>query len=519
MNKQTTDVLVIGGALAGLMAALAAHQHTENVMLVTKAPAGKCGNTLISAGMIAAAIGEQDSPDLFYENLLDSGKGLIDEQLAYKLAFNSKEVFEKLVEFGVQFVKDGDKFKVNMAPGHNAARNIQADLGSIPVQNAGLAFMLPLLRTCQERGVGITEGYTLLRLVKNGEQISGAIFKDRHDNYLQVNAKTVIIATGGYSKLFGVTNNTADITADGIAAAFSAGCALQDMEQAQFFPCMMFKPLKLIPNNILFGRGSRLKNKNGEYFMTNYDPAGDMATRDIMARSIYYEVQAGRGIADDSVYFDCTPIAPTVWDKEFKGLYDLFKNKNIDLTKDAFPVKPCAHYSLGGIMVDANCQTTVQGLYVAGEAIASVHGANRLAGAGLLEAALFGWEAGHQAAIAAAKLPTAAGITVQVPTINKPEAELSAALGKIMWDSCSLIRNSAGLQTALLELDILFGQTKSEQLREKIQLCQAIVQSALLRQESRGAHYRLDYPDSDPAQAKHIVSKLVDGQIVTEFKN
>lgn len=520
MNTQSTDVLVIGGALAGLMAALAARKHTDKVLLVSKAPAGKGGNTLISAGMIAAAIAEQDSAELFYNNLLDSGKGLIDKQLAHKLAFKSQTVFAKLVELGVQFVKDGDNFRVNLAPGHNAARNVQVELGNIPVQNAGLAFMLPLLDACQQQGVSISAGYTLVQLLKNGEHISGALFKDKQDNYLQVNAKTVVIATGGYSKLFGVTNNTADITADGIAAAFSAGCILQDLEQAQFFPCMMFKPLKLIPNNILFGRGSRLKNKDGAYFMSNYDPAGDMATRDIMARSIYYEVQAGRGIAEDSVYFDCTPIAHSVWAQEFQAFYKLFKNKGLDLTKDCFPVKPCAHYSLGGIMVDANCQTTISGLYVGGEAMASVHGANRLAGAGLLEAAVFGWEAGEQAALAAGKLAAPIATVAAAPVCKPPEPELAAELGKIMWSSCSLIREATGLQNALAKLDNLWQQTSSMQLQAKIKLCQAIVQAALLRQESRGAHYRLDHPDSDPAQAKHIISSLAAGQLLlTTFKN
>ena len=518
MYKQTTDVLVIGGALAGLMSALAAREHTERVLVVSKAPAGKCGNTLISAGMIAAAIGRDDSPQLFYDNLLESGKGLIDEQLAHKLAFNSKAVFDKLVEFGVKFVKDAEGFKVNLAPGHNAARNIQAALGNIPVQNAGLAFMLPLLQACKDQGVQISDGYTLVQLLKQGDRISGALFRDRTGGYLQVAAKTVVIATGGYSKLFGVTNNTADITADGIAAAFSIGCKLQDMEQAQFFPCMMFKPLKLIPNNILFGRGSRLKNKDGEYFMTNYDPAGDMATRDIMARSIYYEVQAGRGIADDSVYFDCTPIEHSVWTDEFPGFYKLFKNKGVDLTKEAFPVKPCAHYSLGGIMVDDNCQTNISGLYVGGEAMASVHGANRLAGAGLLEAALFGWESGRNAALAALELPTMQMDDCAPAPVYTPEPELEVELGRIMWSSCSLIRTADVMQTALADLDTLQAKTSSEQFIGRINLCRAILKSALLRTESRGAHYRLDYPQPDPTQAKHIVTKMVDGQVVAAFK-
>lgn len=517
-NIKTTDILVVGGALSGLMAALAAHEHSQNVLIVSKAKAGHCGNTLISAGMMAAAIGPDDSPEQFYDNLLASGKGIIDTKLAHKLAFNSKKIFEILVKYGVKFVKNQDQIKLNAAPGHDTSRSVQVELEGIPVQNAGLGFMRPLLTACQSRNIPIIEGYSLVELIKRDDKIIGALFQNLQGNWLQVNAKAVIIATGGYSKLFGITNNTADITADGIAAAFSAGAKLQDMEQAQFFPCMMFKPLKLIPNNILFGLGSKLKNNKNEYFMATYDHAADMATRDVMARSIYYEVQAGRGVADNSVYFDCTAIDSKVWQNEFKALYTVFKNKGVDLTKDCFPVKPCSHYSLGGIMTDDQCRSSLKGLYVAGEAIASVHGANRLAGAGLLEAALFGYEAGKTAACDCACMPVTKEETVVTRRITKPEPHLMQELSQLMWTYCSLIRDAAGLNKALEQLQAIYQQTQSYALREKINLCQAIVQSALLRCESRGAHYRTDYPNSDPEQARHIVAELLQGKVRVAFK-
>lgn len=507
MIKQV-DVLVIGGGLAGLMAAMSAHEHHAKVLLISKGKIGRGGNTLVSGGGMSGALGSSEdvnNPQAFYSDIIKSGKGLADEQLARLLADSSGEMIERLYGYGVKFIKESDgSFRVRRPPGHSVARNIPTNWDGIAYANRGLSFSLPIHAQCQAKGIEMLEGWALKELLKSGDKICGAAFGNKQNEQLLINAKSVILACGGYGFLFAKTNNTNDALGEGIAAAMRIGCRVRDMEQVQFYPTMMFEPLKITASNPLFGEGATLRNRHGERFMHKYDPDGDMATRDNMARGIFLEVQAGLGV-DERVYFDCTGIAEQQLLARFGSFYGFLKKNRIDLTKDYLKVSPCVHYTLGGIVIDERCQTDVAGLYAAGEITGGVHGANRLSGAALMETCVFGWEAGKHAAehsfterVSECGSSSSGRETVDYEAFDK--------LRDIMWQYVSLVRSQESLSKAREALDKLGESSKG--LQPFLDVCQAIIGAATLRQESRGAHYRADYPHTDVQLAKPTCCRL-----------
>ena len=507
MIKQV-DVLVIGGGLAGLMAAMSAHEHQADVLLVSKGKIGRGGNTLVSGGGISGALESAaglNNPQTFYSDIIKSGKGLADERLARLLADNSGAMIERLYDYGVKFVKENDgSFRVRRPPGHSVARNVPTNWDGVAYANRGLSFSLPIYAQCQAKGVPMLEGWSLKELLKSGDKVCGAVFSNKQNERLVINSKSVVLACGGYGFLFAKTNNTNDALGEGLAAAMRIGCRLRDMEQVQFYPTMMFEPLKVTASNPLFGEGAVLRNRHGERFMHKYDPQGDMATRDNMARGIFLEVQAGLGVGE-RVYFDCTGIAQQRLLERFGSFYGFLKKNRIDLTKDYLKVSPCVHYTLGGIVIDESCQTDVAGLYAAGEITGGVHGANRLSGAALMETCVFGWEAGKNAA----QHSFTEGFSECGPSSPNGQAvdyETFDKLRGIMWQHVSLVRSQESLSKAKEELDKLETQTSG--LQPFLDVCQAVIGAATLRQESRGAHYRADYPHIDEQQGKATCCRL-----------
>lgn len=513
MITKQVDVLIIGGGLAGLTAALSAYEHTKNLLLVSKGKIARSGNTLVSGGGISAALDDETGHNnvaAFYGDIIKSGKGLADENLAYVLAKNSGPMLDKLYSYGVKFIKEADgTFRVRRPPGHSVARNVPTKWDGIAYANRGLSFSLPVYAQCQQREIPMLDGWSLVELLKNENTICGAVFVDRAGTQMLVQAKSIVLACGGYGFLFEKSNNTSDILGEGIAQAMSIGCRVRDMEQVQFYPTMMFEPVKITVSNPLFGEGAVLRNRNGERFMHKYDAEGDMATRDNMARAIFLEVQSGLGI-DDRVYFDCTGINRENLLSRFGNFYEFLKNNQLDLTKDYLKVSPCVHYTLGGLVIDKECMTDVPGLYAAGEITGGVHGANRLSGAALMETCVFGWEAGRNAALNSCnKAFTECNYMSEVTPDIKPN-ELKE-LRRIMWQFVSVMRTEQGLKQATQELEGLLANNPS--LKPLINVCLAVVGAAILRTESRGAHYRADYREQDVAMSKSTVCQM------DQFKN
>ncbi len=491
-----TDILIIGGGLAGMMAALAARSHGCKVAVVSKAPVGRSGNTLVSGGGISSATDEPvNDADTFLRDINLSGQGLNDDVLSRKLVFESFAMLQILQKYGVNLLHEQGGYKRRQPPGHSVPRNIPTDWSGLSYLNRGLSFTLPLLAELHKQEVQLYEGIQIVKLLKNETSVVGAWGCDRNGQGYCFYAQRVILATGGGGQLYLQTNNTGDITADGLALALEAGCKLRDMEQIQFYPTMMFKPSKVPASNPLFGEGAVLRNRMGELFMQRYDPAGNMATRDSMARAIFMEIKTGNGI-DNSVYFDCTGIAADRLKTRFKDFYEFMCSMGVDPSKDYMLVSPCVHYFLGGIVIDEYCRTGINGLYAAGEICGGVHGANRLSGAALMEACVFGWQAGETAADEL-EPRKAIGIAVEEGLLSSQKfaATQLRAIRTIMWENVSLIRNENGLMAALEYVEAAKYTAVAMTEKAMLSVAETIIRSALLRRESRGAHYRSDYPD------------------------
>ncbi|WP_371376958.1 L-aspartate oxidase [Sporomusa aerivorans] len=521
MEIVKSDVLIIGGGLAGMLAALSAGNCGKTVTIVSKSLVGKAGNTLVSGGGISSATGEAENDAASYlTDIMHSGKGLNNGKLAQKLTAESPFILRQLEDYGVKLVRSDGSYKKRRPPGHSVPRNIPTDWTGLPYQNRGLSFMLPLLERMREQNILTVSGVKIFQILKNDARVIGAIGVDREKKVYQFLADGIVLATGGAGYLFSKTNNTRDITGDGLSLALSAGCRLQDMEQIQFYPTMMFDPVKAPVSNPLFGAGAVLRNVDSERFMNRYDSMGDMATRDNMARAIFMEIQTGKGI-DGCVYMDCTGIPSDDLKKQYKDFYQFLLAAKIDPTKDFIKVSPCVHYSLGGIVIDELASTGVPGLYAAGEICGGIHGANRLSGAALMEACVFGWQAGIQAASQAAErcgsVQPSVGELLQ-SFANDNNSTIFNTLRKKMWEDVSLVRSEQGLR----QVDDYIDRTAKEMvngssLRDTLRVAKTIVQSALMRQESRGAHFRSDYPQTNPDFEGNVQCWLEENELLFKF--
>jgi len=375
---------------------------------------------------------------------------------------------------------------------------------------------------------------TLTRLLKDAERIAGAFGYRREDGrFVLFRAKAVILATGGWGKVYKVTSNSWECTGDGCAMAYEAGAELMDMEMVQFHPTGMVWPpgvRGILVTEAVRGEGGILRNSLGERFMERYDPKRkELSSRDVVARAIYEEVRAGRGSPHGGAFLDITHWEPEFIKRKLPSMYEQFLNlANIDITKSPMEVAPTVHYVMGGVRVEAGTgATTVPGLFAVGEVAAGLHGANRLGGNSLGDLLVFGKRAGEHAAAHVGGLRAA-------PQVDEHQAEeertllqrpfegdgqenpfgLHEELQEVMSTHAGIARTGEGLAQGLEKVGAL--QTRAEELRVggsrlfnpgwhtcrdvrfMLTLCEAIFRSAIERQESRGAHWRLDYPDQDP---------------------
>jgi len=522
-GRHETDVLIVGGGLAGLRAAIAASEGGARVTVACKRKSGKSGNTIVSEGGISVGspnVDPEDSLECHYEDTLRSGKGLCDPRLTRLLAENSeKEVFA-LTRFGVVFGRDQEgNLLRGQPPGHTKRRSVRTESGHLPKNARGLSITEPLLKHGQKLGVTFLDRTPVLKILAREGVIYGALaMREEEERYLTIDAKAVILAAGGAGQIFASTNNTADITGDSYALALGAGASLRDMEFPQFYPNWGISPFRCTISSVMMGDGARFRNAAQEAFMSRYYPqARDMATRDQTSLALFREMQEGRGV-DGGVYLDASGVEREVLETKYLHLCEAMRKLGMEFGRDPVIVTPVVHHYMGGIVVNENLESGIAGLYAAGEACGGTHGANRLSGNAYCECIVFGAISGARAAEFAKgrdrPAPADESFADSSPTGDFREdgfdlADLRRELKNILWTKNGIIRTGDTLRSALEEVmrirEILAGGnlkrpdslTRYHEMWNMLDTAEAAVRSALMREESRGSHFREDFPEQD----------------------
>lgn len=489
---------------------------------------------------------EEDGPDVHLQDTLKSGCYINDEKLTKILVDKIGRVIGDLETMGMPFSRNetGQKIAVSgPAPGHSKARSLYfSDI-------TGKLLVETIYAECRRRGIKMYSEHVAVELVKGEDGIAGALVADMAAGELMfIRAKAVVIATGGIGRLYELTSNPVQNTGDGIALAMRAGAELMDLEFVQFYPLTALHPQAIRGMNLnSHHHGARLYNSEGERFMSKYFPEEmEHITRDKLSRSIFREILTGKVGSHGGVFLDATMIPGEYYAKKIPTEWNLAVSAGVDLTKEMLEVAPSCHYYMGGVRIDEKCRTTVKGLFATGECTSGVQGANRLANNGLAEALVFGVIAGEAAGQYASKVGMPpykeANLTGAVSQIGdyfsrggKNPLEILKNVQKAMYKYVGVVRDEDSLQKGIdllkdfgsYKIDASFGETWSPKvlhgvsLRNMIILAQGIANAAKERKESRGAHYRSDYPEINDEQWRaNIVVKLNDqGELILRREN
>ena len=528
------DVLVIGAGGAGLRAAVEALANGANVGVICKSLLGKA-HTVMAEGGIAAAMANVDAADNWKTHFRDTmrgGKLLNNWRMAQLHAQEAPERVRELEQWGAIFDRTQDGRILQRAFGGHTFRRLC---------HVGDRTGLEMIRTLQDRGVSqgidVYMECTVVRLLKDGGRAAGVLAYWREQGrFVLLKAKSVVIATGGIGKAWRVTSNSWEYTGDGMALAYEAGADLMDMEFVQFHPTGMVWPpgvQGILVTEAVRGEGGILRNSKGERFMEKYDPKRmELSTRDVVARSIYTEVKEGRGSPHGGAFLNISHKPAEYIIKKLPSMYHQFKElADVDITKGPMEVGPTCHYMMGGIRVEAEtAQTTLPGLFAAGEAAVGLHGANRLGGNSLSDLLVFGRRAGLAAAQHAKEVrpPTLDNAQIEqaereaLEPFERREGENPYAihrdLQETMQNLVGIFRTRDDMQKALGELEKLKERRKrvsvegsrmfnpgwhlALELKSMLTVAEAVTRSALAREESRGAHSRIDFPDISPEWGK-----------------
>ncbi|MFZ0333618.1 MAG: FAD-binding protein [Candidatus Acidiferrales bacterium] len=528
------DVLVIGAGGAGLRAAIEVLNQGASVGVVCKSLLGKA-HTVMAEGGVAAAMCNVDPADdwkTHFRDTMRGGKFLNNWRMAQLHALEAPERVRELEQWGALFDRtDAGEIMQRAFGGHTFKR----------LCHVGDRTGLEIIRTLQDRGVQLgIDVYmecTVTRLLKDGDRIAGAFAYWREQGrFVVFKAKAVVIATGGTGKAWKITSNSWEYTGDGLAVAYEAGAELMDMEFVQFHPTGMVWPpgvQGILVTEAVRGEGGILRNNLGERFMEKYDPKKmELSTRDVVARAIYTEVREGRGTEHGGAYLDISHKQAEYVKRKLPGMYHQFKElADVDITKGPMEVGPTCHYTMGGIRVEAETgAATVPGLFAAGEAAAGMHGANRLGGNSLSDLLVFGKRAGAAAAEYAKNASTVKVDQAQVDDaelemlapFERPSGESPYEIHRELQDTLQklvgIFRNDGDLKEALKKIAELKARADrvhvdgsrlfnpgwhlARDLQSMLTVTEAATLCALARQESRGAHSRIDFPDYDAEWAK-----------------
>jgi fumarate reductase flavoprotein subunit len=551
VDRVDTDVLILGAGGAGLCAALHAADRSPNVSVtvVVKGLLGRAGCTRMVQGGYNAVLTEPDSLDAHFLDTLAGGGWINDQELVWTLVVEAPErVLELESRYGCLFDRTAEG-RIHQKPfaGQSHDRTIhKGDLTGIEIMNRLSEQAL------RRENVRALEECRAVELLLDGEgRCAGALGLDiRTGRFVVVTARATLLAMGGGPTMYKVVACSADKAADGIALGYRAGLPLRDMEMIQFHPTGLVIPDSLMTGALLEeglrGAGGHLRNGRGERFMERYDAARmERSTRDLVARASFLEVVEGRGTPNGGVWIDVSHLGAEVVERNFRGMVRRCRDFGRDLARGPVEVGPTTHFMMGGVVVDTACGTAIEGLFAAGEDTGGVHGANRLGGNGVAESTVFGGIAGDVMAdfVAGRATPRAgeAGVAAVVARITAPLGRrggdlygLQRELREVMWERAGLVRDGAGLRAATATVERLavelsrigvpggaaFNLAWQDwiNLTSQTTVAGLIAASALARTESRGAHYRSDFPapSTAPLHSVRVQSRAGEAAVWTE---
>jgi L-aspartate oxidase len=511
-KNEHVDYLILGAGIAGLRAAIEL-ADTAHVLVLTKGEIYE-SSTEHAQGGIAAALAEDDEVHLHLQDTLQAGDGLCREEAVKILVEQGPHEIKKLIDWGMEFDREGTKLAFTREGAHSRSRVLHAHGDSTGAQI--LRALMVKVKTLPT--IEIRPHTFVTDLLLNGARVAGVNYIDAKASRLRtLEANGVVLATGGMGQVYKETTNPDVACGDGVAIAYRSGALLSDLEFIQFHPTALFAKgaPRFLLSEALRGEGAILRNIDLHRFMTHYNEAGELAPRDIVSRAIVMEM---RKTGAEFVYLDLTGLNEEHVKSRFPRIYATCLQYGLDITTDLLPVRPAAHYAMGGVATDLNGNTSLVGLYAAGEvASTGVHGANRLASNSLLEGLVYGARAGasarkhacHSHAKAAAANPTTdaprpgAHAEDHSATSSIDTAQIVKCLREILWDQVGIIREQSALTKAVCRLGELSVEEpvpldrQCHEARNLLTVARLIAASALARRESRGAHYRTDMPFKD----------------------
>ena len=547
MQSVNADVLVIGGGGAAGMAAIEAGKKTNAVAIAVKGKLGKSGATPMALGA-SAGVGPwrhpEDSKETHLRDTVKGGAFLNEDKLVRAMIDEAGDRLVDCERYGSYWerAEKGAAYMLRIDGGHSYPRSPYLE------DRPGLEMMRAMRGEIIRKGMTVLEDVMVTKLLTDGGKVAGAVgIKMQSGEPVVIKAKAVVIAVGGAGELYPLNTQDVRNTGEGFVMALEAGAALLDMEFVQFFPIGLVLPRSVRGILAAAPYYVHLLNKDGHRFMGDYDPRLELATRDIVSRSVYQEILQGRGTPSGGVYADMTYHPPGFMKRQMPGLYEQYYKWGIDIEKDMIEIAPTCHFFMGGIRVNEDWAADVPGLYAAGEVAGGIHGANRLSQNSLADVLVSGYRAGKAAGIYASgslavkinneqvreELSRVYGILDNRNGGGQRPLQMRRALKETMWNKVGLIRDGKGLHEAAAEIGLMLADEVSKMVvtsssrmanREWIEaleninllkVARSIIESAICRTESRGAHFRRDYPQRDDENwMNHVVVNEKAGAVV-----